>query len=69
MFDISYALVQVFSQKKHSQLLAPWAKFLFNIAGSAEDRCNDAGWQRLTMRCEVAPYACVLAHVESDSAG
>ena len=63
VYDISYAEAQVFNQQKHNLLLAPWAKLLFNIAGGAEDRCNDAGWQMPKTRCEVAPYASVVARV------
>ena len=63
VYDISYAEALVFNQRQHSLLLAPWAFINFKVVGGPEDTYRKADWPFPEMRCEVAPYASVVARV------
>ena len=63
VYYISYAEAMVFKQRQHSLLLAPWALLTFKVAGGAEDIYMDANWPSPRKRCEVAPWAAVVARV------
>jgi hypothetical protein len=63
VYDISYAEAEVFKQRQHSLLLAPWASLTFKVAGGAQDTCEEAEWLAPKKRREVAPYASVVARV------
>ena len=54
---------EVFNQRKHSLLLAPWDVITDRIVLKTVQKCDEAGWQRPDLRREVAPYASAVARV------
>ena len=63
VLEIVKAEAACFRLVDHSLLLAPWTFVTDRIAACAVASCNDAGWPAPTQRCEVPPYASIVARL------